>query len=198
MAFNWKLPFNGDKLKEWMGGNRATQLIVVAGIAGIVLIFLSSFMSNPTEEDTPITQAQGSLEATNADQYAALLEERLTDIISSIDGVGETRVLITMAQGPEYIYAQDEKVTQENTEEVNGEDSYRTQDKTMIDQSYIFVETTGGRKQALLTTQLEPTVRGVIVVCAGGDNVVIVQKVIEAVCTALDIPSNRVCVLKLG
>ena len=43
----------------------------------------------------------------------------------------------------------------------------------------------------------EPTIRGVVVACEGGDDAVISARVTEILRTVLGIPSNKVCVSKL-
>lgn len=48
------------------------------------------------------------------------------------------------------------------------------------------------------TKNITPSVRGVVVVCDGGDDSLIVSRVLSAVTRSLDIPSNKVCVTKLS
>lgn len=43
----------------------------------------------------------------------------------------------------------------------------------------------------------EPTVRGVVVACEGGDSAVVSAKITQLLTTVLSIPSNKVCVSKL-
>ena len=57
-------------------------------------------------------------------------------------------------------------------------------------------ETENGR-QGLLVTELQPTVKGVVIVCEGGDQPLVQQRVTDAVTIALNISSKRVCVTKL-
>ncbi len=47
------------------------------------------------------------------------------------------------------------------------------------------------------TKEIEPVIRGVVVVCRGGDNPVTVQRVLSAVTKALNISTAKVCVTKL-
>lgn len=47
------------------------------------------------------------------------------------------------------------------------------------------------------TKSIEPTVRGVAVVCDGGDDPVTKERILDVVTKALDIPSSRVSVTKL-
>ena len=44
--------------------------------------------------------------------------------------------------------------------------------------------------------EVEPVVKGVIIVCQGGNNPTVQQNIINAVTTALDISSARVCVVQ--
>ena len=53
-----------------------------------------------------------------------------------------------------------------------------------------------GAQKALKVTEVQPIIKGVVVVCDGGDDPTVQQNVVSAVTTALDITSVRVCVIK--
>ena len=61
---------------------------------------------------------------------------------------------------------------------------------------YILVRDADGSEQALAVMEVEPVVKGVIIVCQGGNNPTVQQNIINAVTTALDISSARVCVVQ--
>ncbi|MEG0571350.1 MAG: stage III sporulation protein AG, partial [Oscillospiraceae bacterium] len=71
---------------------------------------------------------------------------------------------------------------------VEQSDNLETKTRILQDQN--------GNKTALLKTQIEPTVKGVVIVCEGGANATVESDVTQAVMTALDIKSNKVCVVK--
>lgn len=48
------------------------------------------------------------------------------------------------------------------------------------------------------TKSITPVVRGVVVVCDGGDDPLVVSRVMSAVTKSLDISTNKVCVTKLS
>jgi stage III sporulation protein AG len=48
------------------------------------------------------------------------------------------------------------------------------------------------------TKSIEPTVRGVVVVCDGGDDPLVVERVLSAVTRSLSISSDKVCITKLS
>ena len=46
------------------------------------------------------------------------------------------------------------------------------------------------------TVSIEPKVRGVVVVCEGGDDPIVVSRVLEAVTKSLDLHADKVCITK--
>ena len=48
------------------------------------------------------------------------------------------------------------------------------------------------------TKSITPVVRGVVIVCVGGDDTLVVSRVMNAVTKSLDISSDKVCVTKLS
>lgn len=46
------------------------------------------------------------------------------------------------------------------------------------------------------TVSIEPKVRGVVVVCDGGDDQLVISRVLDAVTKALNISSDKVCITK--
>lgn len=133
----------------------------------------------------------------SAEQYTKALETSLTDIVSSIDGAGATKVLITLENGVEMKYATDEKKNAEETQEKSSETT-RTQQSGDSEIKYITVRDADGTERALAITEIQPTVKGVVVVCAGGEDPVVQQRILNAVTTALNISSKRVCVTRLS
>ena len=111
----------------------------------MALILLSQFLPESQAVSAPETD------------YADLLEQRLVALVSSVDGVGECRVMVTLESGTEHVYT----------------------------------------AQTALVAEVYPTVRGVVVVCEGGDQPAICDRVIEVVTTALNVSKRRVCVTKL-
>ncbi len=164
------------------------------GILGMVLILLSSFWD--------FTDTGGKVDSGGEDtsvlEYTTQLEERLYDIVKTIDGVGKTKVMITVESSPEYIYALEEKITSDLSEETQENTGEKRQQKTTSENGYIMVESPGGQEQALIRKRVEPQIKGALIVCEGADSPQVEQRVVEAVTTALGIPSTRVCVTKIS
>lgn len=145
---------SGEMTGKFPVKEKALRIVIALGIAGIVLIFLSSLWDTDGRESSQ----DGLQSGISAEDYGNRLEKELTDIISKISGVGRCEILLTMENSVEYVYLS------------NGDTK---------------------------TKSIEPTVRGVAVVCDGGENPVTKEKIIDVVTKALNISSSRVSVAKL-
>lgn len=181
--------------RQLFAGEKKIKIIVFLGLLGMALILLSQFFGggNPAPKEIDTSTA-----VFTSEQYIVDLEAKLTNLITGMEGVGEARVMVTLQSGVEYVYAQEEKRNVDKTQDSDAQAVGRIYEKENVEQKYILVENSGGKKQPLLQTQLEPKVQGVVIVCDGADNVRVEQNLINVVTTALNIPSTRVCVVKIG
>jgi len=173
------------KLKELLTGKKATKWIVAAGIIGVAFILLSEFM--PVKKEAPVKQ-------TSTQEYAVMLEQRLTQMVGSIGGVGKAQVLVTLENGYEYVYASEERINTDKTEDT-GDSANRTQQRDDTEKRLVVIGGANG-EEALVRTEILPTVKGVVVVCEGGDQAIVQERITQAVTTALGITAKRVCVVK--
>lgn len=73
-----------------------------------------------------------------------------------------------------------------------------------VGEAEIFLTLDNGGESVYLTNtdtktkSIEPTVRGVVIVCDGGDDPVVVSRVLGAVTRSLSISSDKVCITKLA
>ena len=172
------------------------KLIVILGLLGMALILISQFTDTGdrrrgSDGQQPMTNA----EFTN-EEYVRRLEERLQNLISQIDGVGRNKVMVTLESGVEYVYAQELRRSTDATPGTDASAAGRVHES--VEQRFILVDTEFGRREALVLTRLPPRVQGVVIVCEGANNVLVEQKLISVVTTALGIPSTRVSVVKIS
>ena len=111
------------------------------------------------------------------------LEQRIAALLRQVEGVGACRVMVTLESGRQAVYAADTV----SAVEADGSTSFSEQ--------YLTVDTDTG-PAGLLLTHLQPTVKGVAVVCDGGGTPAIQKRVIQVVSTAFHISERRVCVVK--
>ncbi|MEE1161580.1 MAG: hypothetical protein U0K70_05930 [Acutalibacteraceae bacterium] len=159
------------------------KILVAAGLVGIALICLSSFIGGGEKKES---KAQCG-ETLTAEEYKAELQESIGEIVKSITGSDNLKVVITLESGIKYSYADISEGISENKTASNSEST-----SSELKQSYITVKTADGGEQALLVTTEMPEVRGVAIVCEGGDDEIINEKIQNAVTAALNITSKRV------
>lgn len=136
----------GSRLSAVLGDRRTLKWALIIGAAAVALIFLTSVVDIFPSDSSKVI-----------DRYASQTESRLLDILSSIDGVGEAKIFLTMDNSGENVYL-------------------KNSDKK--------------------TVSIEPKVRGVVIVCEGGDDPVVSSRVLEAVTKALSLNSDKVCITK--
>lgn len=157
------------------GGDKTLRLLVGVGIAGMLLLAVSEWIPHRRS-------VEGSAAVTvTARQVEQALEQRITDLLSTVAGVGRCRVLVTLESEERAVYAAD---TTDTTTEGGGSSS----------SAYLTVDTQTG-PVGLLLTRIQPTVRGVVVVCAGGENPAVCARVQAVITTAFHISERRVCVV---
>lgn len=156
------------------------------GIGGILLIFLSEMPLCGQSSPPDATQ-------TDLDSYAQKLEERLTETIGTIQGVGRAKIMLTLEGDGQTVYAAEEKTTHSET---SAQASTNASVQSSYENELVIVDGGSGR-QALVETALEPEIRGVAIVCEGGDDIAVVKRITDLVSVVLGIPSNRICVTKM-
>ena len=175
------------KVKELLNGEKRLKIIVAIGLIGIALIFMSTLFEGG-DEDNKDEAVPNDIVSTDTSAYKKQLEKELYELLSRISGVGEVKVMITIEGTTEDVYAEelstDKNVTSDKTSE-----SYENK---------IVVVENNGNKEALVRKIVKPQVSGVAIVCQGGDNLSVQERVYKAVSTVLNIPTSRICVAPLS
>ena len=158
------------------------KLIFLIGILGIGLIFLSDMFSSDKEKEQ--TSSTESTVSDDPDEYARKMEKKLSKILGSVNGVGSCEVMLTVGGTTEYVYAENISRSTDLKDGEN-EETYKNE---------IVFKEEGGEKEALVKKVIRPQISGVIIVCDGGGDVKIKERVIKAVSRLLDVPSDKICV----
>lgn len=153
--------------ERFRGKQGKAALATAIGVLAMLLILLSELFP---QEAAP---ASGTEKTQLPSEYQAQLESRLEKLISQMEGAGKTTVMVTLESSEEMIYAMD------------------TQSGQMQEQqTHVLLED----GTALTETVYQPQIRGVAVLCEGGDDTRVVARITEIVSALLDVPSNRICV----
>lgn len=173
-----------DGLKKLFGSKeKLTKIVLVLGVTGIVLILASELFP---QQKAAAQSTYGGTEISY--ERERQLEKRLETMIEQISGAGKTKVMITLDSSNEYFYAFESKT---DTAEKDAERQSSAEEAPAV------IDGNNG-EEPLITKVGESGVRGVFVVCRGGDNPQVAERIINAVCAVLGIGSSRVSVAKMA
>ncbi len=168
------------KITDFLSSDKAKKIIIIAGMAVILLLFLSTLSFGGKEEQSPATAAESTGDIERE------LEQRLEKLISQIDGVGGVTVMVTLESTSTRVFAE------ETQSESNSSDSADSSSKSSSSSTEIVLA--GSGKEPLETARICPKIRGVAVVCAGAADPVVKEKIANTVSGVLNVGISRVSV----
>lgn len=164
--------------------------IVAFLIFGILMIRMTSKLNPNSDNINSVTDNLLSKASDNTDTisvYAKSLEDRLENILSQFDGVGNVEVFVAVKETIEKVPAINiTKSTEQTTEE---DSSGGTRETTREDISEEIVKS---NEEMIIINKIIPEIKGVIVVAKGVEDVTIKEKLYTAVKTALGLPGHKV------
>lgn len=160
------------KIKELLSGDKKHGFgIYILLLLGVALL---AFGSAPFAEKS--APAEENEEKPAADvSYIDALEKRLAEVLSSVDGAGEVRVLLVPENSGSIDVQRDGSGETSKTVVLSGQNG----------------------SEALVLAERAPAVRGAIVVARGAGNDRVRAELAEAAATALGVGAHRVKVCKM-
>ncbi len=152
-------------MKKLLSGQILFPVIAIA--VGVLLILLGNrTVAKDSGAATVATQA-------SAAELEQALEGELEAFLEDVSGIGDVRVFLTLDTSTETVYLKQTGVS--------GKEEY-------------LLLTQSGQSTPIAQKQIYATVRGVAVLCIGGDLPQNQEKVIGLLSTAFHIPENRIFV----
>lgn len=150
--------------------------IVIALVAGVVLIIMGNAFTDTTNTEETEESDEYLIE------YEKHIEEKVAALLEKADGVGQVEVSVTLKSGRE-------KVVQNDV-------SYQTDEKELRqtkEQRSVY----NSDDTPFVIVEREPEIEGVAIVCQGGDDIYVKQKIISAVSALLGVEVHKIEVLKM-
>lgn len=126
--------------------------------------------------------------------YEEQLEQRIREILKSVDGVGEVDVMVVLKSSEERIWHVDKSSTSSVTEE-SGADSGSSRVTREENQSESTV-LDGKSQSPVMEKEVKPEISGVVISADGGGSAVIKAEISEAMEALLGLPANKIKVMK--
>ena len=171
------------KTTEWMG--RALAVVkkyrwaLLVLLVGVALLLLPSRGGSGQEQPDRTEQAASDLDAS----YRQELEQRLSELLSGVEGAGEVRVLLTLKTASQTRYQTDTS----STEDTDASGSRRTaEEKTVI------------LSEGSSRTVDYPVFQGAVVACSGAGSAAVRLSLTNAVSALTGLSAEKITVVKLN
>lgn len=162
-----------ERARDFLLGDKGRKLIIAGAVAAMVLLLLSTVSCGGKTTGTDPVQTE------NSSEIEEQLEKRLTELISSVEGVSDVKVMVTLDMSTRRVYEKDERSSSEGDSQVSTEKE---------------VVLAGSGKEPVEAGTIQPKVRGVAIVCGGASDPIVREKVANIAAKALDIGVSRVYV----
>lgn len=174
-------------LKGKIKQDKKLLLIIILAVIAVLFLLIPelNFKASKSDESKTARQSEST--------YLEDTENKLKDIVSSIEGAGEAKVMVTLENSAEQVYAQNEKHKSDSDSSVQ-----RPKSSISDEQEYVLIESNSRGEEGLIIKLIQPKIRGVAIVCRGGDSDKVKEDITEAVCAVLDISASRIYVAKMG
>lgn len=188
--------------KKWDLLEIGVPKLILIVLAGIILLVCSIPQKNQTTghkanqstgqaSDKITTEEQIACQAMK--QYIQEKEDELEQLLSRIDGVGKTNVMLTLASSEERITLQNDVLSEEST--VGGSDGKTTEKQSITSDSVLIQK--DGEQQPFLVQIISPEVEGVVVVAQGADGSEVDTQIIGALQALFPIEAHKIRVMKM-
>lgn len=161
---------NNGSIFSFLRQSPKKLLVGALAAVGVLLLVIGAFAGQKKDVPDAADDREMALD------YARSLEERISKLCEEVAGVSDVSVLLTLDGGTEHVYAENSAGSEEN---------------------YVIISV-GGEERTVLVRDIYSTVRGIAVVCRGGDDIAVRRKLTELLSCALGVPISKISVAGAG
>lgn len=182
------------------------NMFLIMGLVGILLFVIVLPMENRTYNKESNTEQL--VEAVASDQviptnyesevlYGKALEEKLVTILSTMDGVGDVSVMITLQSTYEEIVQKDTESSVSEVEENDGKGGSRSTYEMDSSGITIYEKLSDGSNVPYIVKKNTPEIEGVLVVAQGGGNASVCINITDVIKALFGIEAHKIKVVKM-
>jgi stage III sporulation protein AG len=209
-----------QKIKDWFFNSdqnsnekiKKSHYILLLFIIGVAILLISNFFSKDpsstshslsentntntelNSEDVAVFKQKDVSDFNSIAEYEKYYEEQLKDVLENIMGVGDVSVVVNIDATEKKIFEKNKIIQNQTTEETDREGGQRIVHDQSTEEQMVIIRN-GDKEVPLVSETKKPSVRGVLVVAKGAENIEVKKWIREAVTRYLDVPSHRVSVL---
>lgn len=159
-----------QNIKQSLKKIKLEYVIAIIAMIAVLLIFISNFGVSKTTSSTSVTDVE---------KYVCMLESKLCNHLSQIDGAGKVSVIISVKKGVETEIATEVVTT-------NGVSGVKSE------QSPILVS-----GKPIILNEIYPEICGVVIIAKGASNIKVKMSLLSATQVFLDVTSDKIEILTM-
>ncbi len=158
------------------------EIYIAVGLACVIAVAYFAFTSPKKEEANNSSSTE--LDATtqtfsSSEEYTSYLENKLKNVITSVKGVGDAKVMVTLEKGFEYIFATEEEIKTSS----NG--------TTITTVTIVMVD-----GQPVVQEEIYPVVSGIVVVADGAEDVGVRMNILSIIQTIINVDNAKINIME--
>lgn len=193
MGNNWM-----EKLKLWCGHPKLpnkTQLLTMF-LVGILLLVVAWPMPGQEPEEKGDAEPVSDSGLSDEEAYQEYLEKRIARALEQVEGVGRAEVVITLKSTAEKVVEKDQVSDSQTSSEADSVGGTRTIDERSSQRESVYEQRSDGTQTPYVRKELTPEIGGVLIVCDGGDNAVVICDITEAVQALFGVEAHKIKIMK--
>lgn len=189
-----------EKIKSFATNRNNLLALILAGILLMVIALPVDKETERTEEpinnDSFLLNGAKEAQDTETEQYIAMMEQKVEELLCKMEGAGKVKVIITLRTSVEKIVEKDVPVTRSNTTEEDSQGGMRTVNTMDTGENTIY-STAGNVSQPYVVKTVSPEVEGVLVLAEGAGNGTVSKELSDAIQVLFGIEAHRVKIIKM-
>lgn len=180
-----------DKMKEI--GLLKLVLLLFAG----VLLLLTTIPSKSIQKNEIVDNPTTNTKTNEQKIFKEEMERQLSLALEQVQGIGKTKIMITLKATKELIINKDRPIKEEENKEKDSTGGERIQSSKEAEETTILVSNDTGTQTPYVIKELEPEIAGIVVVAQGGDEERIIKEITDACEVLFSLPIHKIKVMKM-
>ena len=195
----------GDRLASWKKKLTKENMAILA-LLGILLMVIAlpvKKTENARDETGLSDTGSDTIKTSETEKddgdgsYTQEVENRLEALLSSMDGVGEVKVMVTLSSSMEQVVEKDVPYSMDTTKETDSAGGSRDVVNSKQEETTVYVTDQAGNKTPYISKTLEPAIEGVTVVAQGGGNAVVQKNITDVIQALFGVEAHKIKVVKM-
>lgn len=170
-------------------------ILILSGILLLVITLPTGEKQDDSKETEKSTDLYGEDGFTyDQSSYVDYLERHLEEVLSQMEGAGDVTVMITLRSSAEKIIEKDLETQNESITENDSQGGSRITQNDSLRETTVY----DGEDDQIpyICKIITPSIEGVVVLAAGGDNAVVKEQITEAVQALFGVDTHKIRIMK--